>query len=543
MMDFPIAGSAQTYDSTSFAPDSAGAATSIATGHKTWSENIHVSEDFSQKYETIAEQLKAQKNYKIGILSSVNLNHATPAAFYAHQTSRNSYYEIGEELIASNFDYFAGGGLLKPTGADQDIENLYDLAADAGYKIIKTQTEAEKLTAADGKTIVIDEHLADSDAMAYELDRPEDQWSLADYVEKGIEVLDNDSGFFMMVEGGKIDWACHANDAASTIADTIALDDAVGKAVDFYNEHPEETLILVTGDHETGGLTISCQNGEIRSVVMSDHYRLNKEIILLLIFAFFLVLFAGKNGFQAILSFLITILVIWKILVPCYLKGYNPIWIGIAITALLTFIIIFFVYGSNRKTAAAFSGAFLGVMTTCLLGILFTDLFQIHGAIMPNAESLLYSGYQHLDLTAIFMSSIFIGASGAMMDLSVDITSAISEVIMKKPDISRKDAILSGMTVGRAPMGTMTTTLLLAYSGGYISLLMVFMAQGTPIDHILNYKYVASEILDTVVGSFGLVTVAPFTAVMAGLLLAGGNKKRNHVQLSQIFRFLYVDII
>lgn len=143
---------------------------------------------------------------------------------------------------------------------------------------------------------------------------------------------------------------------------------------------------------------------------------------------------------------------------------------------------------------------------------------------MPNAESLLYSGYQHLDLTAIFMSSIFIGASGAMMDLSVDITSAISEVVMKKPDISRKDAILSGMTVGRAAMGTMTTTLLLAYSGGYISLLMVFMAQGTPIDHILNYKYVASEVLDTVVGSFGLVTVAPFTAVMAGLLLAGGRK-------------------
>lgn len=256
MMDFPVSGSAQTYDSTSFAPDSAGAATSIATGHKTWSGSINVSEDFSQKYETIAEQLKAQKNYKIGILSSVNLNHATPAAFYAHQASRNSYYEIGEELIASNFDYFAGGGLLKPTGADQDKENLYDLAEDAGYKIIKTQAEAEKLTAADGKAIVIDEHLADSDAMAYELDRPDGQWSLADYVEKGIEVLDNDNGFFMMVEGGKIDWACHANDAASTIADTIALDDAVGKAVDFYNEHPEETLILVTGDHETGGLTI-----------------------------------------------------------------------------------------------------------------------------------------------------------------------------------------------------------------------------------------------------------------------------------------------
>ena len=143
---------------------------------------------------------------------------------------------------------------------------------------------------------------------------------------------------------------------------------------------------------------------------------------------------------------------------------------------------------------------------------------------MPNAESLIYSGYQNLDLTSIFMASIFIGASGAMMDLSVDITSAIAEVVAKKPSITKKEAILSGMNVGRAAMGTMTTTLLLAYSGGYISLLMVFMAQGTPIDHILNYKYVASEVLDTVVGSFGLVTVAPFTAVMAGIMLTKKNK-------------------
>lgn len=256
MMSFPVAGSAQTYDSTSFAPDSASTATSIATGKKTWSGSINVSEDFSEKYETIAEKLKKQKDYKIGILSSVNLNHATPAAFYAHQESRNSYYEIGLELIDSNFDYFAGGGLKQTTGSEEDQEDLYALAEKAGYKVVKTQEEAEALTAEDGKAIVIDEHLADSDAMAYELDRQENEWSLADYVEKGIEVLDNDNGFFMMVEGGKIDWACHANDAASTIADTVALDDAVEKAVEFYQEHPDETLILVTGDHETGGLTI-----------------------------------------------------------------------------------------------------------------------------------------------------------------------------------------------------------------------------------------------------------------------------------------------
>lgn len=256
MMDFPVAGSAQTYDSTSFAPDSASTATSIATGNKTWSGSINVSEDFQEKYETIAEKLKEQQNYKIGVVSSVNLNHATPAAFYAHQESRNNYYEIGLELIDSGFDYFAGGGLKKTTGSEGDKEDLYVLAEKAGYNVIKTQAEAEKLTSEDGKAIIIDEHLADSDAMAYEIDRQEGEWALADYVEKGIEVLDNDNGFFMMVEGGKIDWACHANDAASTITDTVALDNAVEKAVEFYNEHPDETLIIVTGDHETGGLTI-----------------------------------------------------------------------------------------------------------------------------------------------------------------------------------------------------------------------------------------------------------------------------------------------
>ncbi|WP_291237418.1 YibE/F family protein [Frisingicoccus sp.] len=297
------------------------------------------------------------------------------------------------------------------------------------------------------------------------------------------------------------------------------------EGVNFLGGSLEKDKIYKIGDRAL--VTISCDGDVIKSAIMSDHYRLDKEMILLAVFAVFLVAFAGRNGFQAILSFCITILMIWKIMVPLYLKGYSPVWVGIVITALLTGIIIFFVYGVDKRTIAASSGALLGIATTCILGILFTDLFKIHGAIMPNAESLLYSGYQHLDLTSIFMSSIFVGASGAMMDLSVDITSAIYEVVEKRPDISSVQAIKSGMNVGKAAMGTMTTTLLLAYSGGYISLLMVFMAQGTPIDHILNYKYVASEILDTVVGSFGLITVAPFTAITAGVLLAK-NKNMLH---------------
>ena len=287
--------------------------------------------------------------------------------------------------------------------------------------------------------------------------------------------------------------------------------------VNFLSGSLEKDKIYKVGDRAL--VTISHEGEELKSVVMSDHYRLDKEILLLGIFALLLIVVAGRNGVLAIFSFVITVLTIWKILVPAYLRGYSPVWTGILITVFITVMIIFFVYGFDRKTVTASLGSLLGILTTCLLGMLFTDLFHINGAVMPDAESLLYSGFQHLDLTAIFMSSIFIGASGAMMDLSVDITSAVQEVVEKKPEIGWREAARSGMNVGRAAMGTMTTTLLLAYSGGYITLLMVFMAQGTPADHILNYKYVAAEVLDTVVGSFGLVTVAPFTALVAGIML------------------------
>ncbi|WMJ88703.1 alkaline phosphatase [Anaerocolumna sp. MB42-C2] len=257
-MKFPVAGSAVTYDSTSFCPDSASTATSLSTGHKTYSGTINMDETQTVAYETISEKLKKQLGYKIGIISTVNLNHATPAAFYSHQASRNNYYEIGLEMVQSNFDYFAGGALKNVTGNDKTKpqEDLYTLATKNGYKVIKTQAEASKLTSDSGKAIVIGETLADSDSLSYANDVKANEWELKDYVKKGIEVLDNDKGFFMMIEGGKIDWACHANDAGSTIADTIALDNAVDEAITFYNDHPTETLIIVTGDHETGGLTI-----------------------------------------------------------------------------------------------------------------------------------------------------------------------------------------------------------------------------------------------------------------------------------------------
>ena len=292
--------------------------------------------------------------------------------------------------------------------------------------------------------------------------------------------------------------------------------------VNMLNGSLEQDKIFAPGDKAM--VVVSYQGDEILSVTMIDHYRINKEILLAGVFAVFLILFAGRTGVRAIASFAMTILMLWKVLVPLYLKGFHPIFTGLAVTLVLTLMIIALVYGFDRRCAAAVSGAFLGVLVTCVLGAAFTDLFQIHGAVMSYSESLLYAGFSHLNLTQIFMASIFIGSAGAVIDLSVDITSAVNEVVEKRPDISRWEAARSGMNVGRAAMGTMTTTLLLAYSGGYVALLMVFMAQGTPLYNILNYKYVASEIIHTVVGSFGLVTVAPFTAFTSGLLLAKGRQ-------------------
>ena len=287
----------------------------------------------------------------------------------------------------------------------------------------------------------------------------------------------------------------------------------------------EQDKLFVEGDKAQ--VVISYDGEIIKRVTMIDYFRIPGELLLTGLFVLFLIAFAGRTGIRAILSFTLTVLAIWKLLVPLYLNGYNPIWVGLLMNLLLTTLIIALVYGFDNRCAAAVSGSFLGILVTCILGIIFTDLFKIHGAVMSYSESLLYAGFQHLNLTQIFMASIFLGSSGAVMDLSVDITSAGHEVVEKKPDIHPWEAVKSGMNVGRAAMGTMTTTLLLAYSGGYIALLMVFMAQGTPTEHIFNYKYVAAEIIHTVIGSFGLVSVAPFTALCSGLLLTKNSKSEN----------------
>ena len=262
---------------------------------------------------------------------------------------------------------------------------------------------------------------------------------------------------------------------------------------------------------------------EFFSVNLIDYYRLNGELILAIAFALFLIAFAGTTGLRSVFSFIITILVLWKILIPLYLNGVNPVLSGILVVGIMTFVILALVYGFDRRLVSSFSGSMLGILFAAFLSFMFTKVFHIHGAVMENSEALLYSGFQDLNLTQIFMASVFIGASGSVMDLSVDITSAVKEVVKsakgKGIEISRKEAVRSGLAVARAAMGTMTTTLLLAYSGTCIALLMTFMAQGTPLYNILNNNVVSAEIINTIAGSFGLAMTAPLTAVIAGTVL------------------------
>jgi alkaline phosphatase len=253
---FPVAGLTTTYDAGSFITDSASAGTALATGNKTLSGVVNMDPAKSQKYTTIAELAKA-KGMKVGIVTTVSLDHATPACFYAKAPSRSDYYDIAAQIATSGFDYFGGGGFLQPTGKNKDKPDVVGLAVAAGYKYVNSKAGFVALKKGVGKVLAVNETLADSSSMPYEIDRQDGDLSLADYTAKGIELLsDNAKGFFMMVEAGKIDWACHANDAAASIRDTLALDAAVAKAAEFAAKYPKDTLIIVTGDHETGGMTL-----------------------------------------------------------------------------------------------------------------------------------------------------------------------------------------------------------------------------------------------------------------------------------------------
>ena len=262
------------------------------------------------------------------------------------------------------------------------------------------------------------------------------------------------------------------------------------------------------------------QNGqdEIIFANMIDHYRIGTEILLLGVFALCLVLFSGFTGLRTLLSFAFALLSIWKLLIPAMLRGENPLIVALVIGNAIAVATLLLVAGMTKKAYAAILGTMICSLATCLLAVVFGGLFKIDGVVMQWSESLFYAGFERLDLTGVFLAGIYLACSGAIIDLSIDISAALDELKITQPDIGFGAMLKSGLRIGRSIVGSQTTTLLLAYMGSYISVMMVYMAQGTPFLNILNSKSISSEILHTLVGCIGLVFVCPLTSVICAFM-------------------------
>lgn len=294
-------------------------------------------------------------------------------------------------------------------------------------------------------------------------------------------------------------------------------------ASNYMNSALDKDKLFVAGD--TALAMVQKGGSGALSVTMIDHYRLNDTGLLFGLFGLLLILFGGISGFGALISLVLSVILVWKVLVPLMLMGWPPIPVTLVIVAFLTAMIDFLVAGFTRRAVIALVGSLMGTALTGALAVVFGNLLRVDGGSLPYVVPLIAQSNMKINLKELFFAMVFLANSGALMDLSMDIAAASEEIRQHNPAITRRALLKSGISVGRSVIGTMTTTLMLAYSGSYLSLMMYFIGQGTPVIDILNLKYVSSEILTTLVGSFGLVTVAPFTAVVASLMLAPSSKR------------------
>ncbi|MDR3134335.1 MAG: alkaline phosphatase [Prevotellaceae bacterium] len=253
---FPITGLVTTYSANTLVTCSSAAATALSTGHKTNNNMMGIAPDSITHFASLTYPLH-RAGYKIGVATSVSIDHATPGAFYATSLSRSNYYEIATQAASTGFDFFAGSGFIYPKGKNKDQADIYEQLETAGYRIVRGPEGAAQLAGDAGKIVLVQaESEKEHRRLPYAIDRKEGDLTLPQITQAAIKTLYNPDGFFALIEGGQIDWAAHANDGAAVIHETIDFSEAVKIAMDFYRQHPDETLILVTADHETGGLSL-----------------------------------------------------------------------------------------------------------------------------------------------------------------------------------------------------------------------------------------------------------------------------------------------
>jgi alkaline phosphatase len=273
MTQFPYSGQAATFSSSWGITDSAASGTCLASGKKTNNGMIGMTPDGKPVY-SVASKLK-EEGWGIGIMSSVPVDHATPASHYAHAEKRYEYYKIGTHLTQSGFNFFGGGGFQSPMNKENASDiNLYELTQQAGYSIVGSYDEAKQNIHVDKMLFVPASDLANPNkgagALPYAIDRKEGDLSLAQIVDIAIQHLSKYDHFFMMAEGGKIDYASHANDGGTVLREVIDFDNAIKVAYDFYMQHPDETLIVITADHETGGMALGNSDYVLNLKVLAE---------------------------------------------------------------------------------------------------------------------------------------------------------------------------------------------------------------------------------------------------------------------------------
>ncbi len=284
-----------------------------------------------------------------------------------------------------------------------------------------------------------------------------------------------------------------------------------------YTDNPAFDLVLQEGDKVV--LLLEVVDNEIQNAYVEDFYRMDMVYVLIAIFAF-LVLFIGRwQGARSLLTLVLTIIFIWWILVPLSLNGVNPILVSILVAVLAIATTFIIVIGWNEKSLVAIIGTTGGIILGGILAALFSNWGHLTGLSMQESQMLTYAPQQiAYNFRGLLLAGIIIGALGAIMDIGMSIASALYEMRKQGCTMTKAAFWQAGMNIGRDVMGTMVNTLILAYAGTSLPLLMLFRAYEMPLMRVLNMDLVVSEVVRSLAGSIGLICCIPLTVLVAAVI-------------------------